>query len=267
MKEVRSFLGHVGFYRRFIKDFSKIARPLSNLLCKDVTFEFTNACLTAFNTLKEKLTTAPIVVAPNWSEPFEIMCDVSDYAIGAVLGQRVNKFFHVIYYASKTLDDAQENYTVTEKEFLAVVFPLDKFRSYLVGSKVVVHTDHSALRYLMTKADSKARLLRWVLLLQEFDIELKDKKGSKNVVADHLSRLTLKEQSDRLPISETFPDGQLFVLNNLPWYVDIVNYLAMGLINPNMNYQERKRFLSMCRQYFWDEPYLCLLYTSDAADE
>ncbi|ERM97516.1 hypothetical protein AMTR_s04594p00003050, partial [Amborella trichopoda] len=107
VKGVRSFLGHAGFYRRFIKDFSKVAKPLSNLLASGVPFEFGKDCLEAFQILKEKLISAPIVTTPNWELPFEIMCDASDYAIGAVLGQRVDKVFRTIYYASKTLNDAQ----------------------------------------------------------------------------------------------------------------------------------------------------------------
>ncbi|CAN6697863.1 unnamed protein product [Malus baccata var. baccata] len=127
VRGVRSFLGHVGFYRRFIKDFSKIAQPLCRLLQKEVAFEFDNACSTAFKHLKEALTSAPIITLPDWSLPFELMCDASDYAIGAVLGQRKNKQPHVIYYASRTLNNAQLNYSTTEKELLAVVFALDKF--------------------------------------------------------------------------------------------------------------------------------------------
>ncbi|CAL9005428.1 unnamed protein product, partial [Prunus brigantina] len=122
VKGVRSFLGHAGFYRRFIKDFSKITRPLCNLLAKDAVFHFDKDCINAFNTLKHELTSAPIIMAPDWSLPFELMCDASDYAIGAVLGQRVNKLPHVIYYASRTLNDAQLNYSTTEKELLAIVF-------------------------------------------------------------------------------------------------------------------------------------------------
>ncbi|KAM2684855.1 hypothetical protein EV1_046289 [Malus domestica] len=124
VREVRSFLGHAGFYRRFIKDFSKIAQPLCRLLQKDVSFEFNEACEKAFKHLKELLTTAPIITPPDWSIPFELMCDASDYALGAVLGQRKNKQPHVIYYASRTLNDAQLNYSTTEKELLAVVFAL-----------------------------------------------------------------------------------------------------------------------------------------------
>ncbi|CAN6586236.1 unnamed protein product [Malus baccata var. baccata] len=160
VREVRSFLGHAGFYRRFIKDFSKIAQPLCRLLQKEVSFEFNEACEQAFNHLKDLLTSAPIITPPYWSIPFELMCDASDYAIGAVLGQRKNKLPHVIYYASHTLNDAQLNYSTTEKEFLAVVFALDKFRSYLIGTKVIVFTDHAALKYLFTKKEAKPRLIR-----------------------------------------------------------------------------------------------------------
>jgi hypothetical protein len=116
--------------------------------------------------------TAPIIVAPDWNLHFEIMCDESDYAVGAVLRQRHDKFFQAIYYASKVMTEQQLNYATTEKELLAVVFALEKFRSYLVGSKVVVYTDHAALKYLLTKEESKPRLLRWILLLQEFDLEI-----------------------------------------------------------------------------------------------
>ena len=155
---------------------SLISRPLCNLLAKDVKFVFDDACLEAFEKLKNLLNTAPIVQAPNWNLPFEIMCDASDYAIGVVLGQRENKLLHVIYYASKTLNDAQLNYTTTEKELLAIVFALDKFRPYLLGSKIIIYTDHAALKYLLSKKDTKPRLIRWILLLQEFSLDIRDKK-------------------------------------------------------------------------------------------
>ncbi|RVW88311.1 Retrovirus-related Pol polyprotein from transposon 17.6 [Vitis vinifera] len=125
--------------------------------------------------------------APNWQLPFELMCDASDFAIGAVLGQKEDGKPYVIYYASKTLNETQRNYTTTEKELLAMVFSLDKFRAYLVGSFFIAFIDHSALKYLLTKQDAKARLIRWILLLQEFDLQIRDKKGVENVVADHLS--------------------------------------------------------------------------------
>ncbi|KAD5507433.1 hypothetical protein E3N88_15136 [Mikania micrantha] len=189
VKAVRSFLSHARFYKHFIKDFSKITQPITRLLEKDVEFVFDDDCLRAFEYLKERLVSAPILIAPDWSQPFELMCDASDFAVGAVLGQRVDKHFHPIYYASKTLDAAQENYTTTEKELLAVVYAFDKFRSYLVLSKTVVYTNHAALRYLSAKKDAKPRLIRRILLLSEFEIEIKDNKGAENVAADHLSRL------------------------------------------------------------------------------
>ncbi|RVW37784.1 Retrovirus-related Pol polyprotein from transposon 17.6 [Vitis vinifera] len=141
----------------------------------------------SFDQLKQFLTTAPIVRAPNWQLPFEVMCDASDFAIGAVLGQREDGKPYVIYYASKTLNEAQRNYTTIEKELLAVVFALDKFHAYLVGFFIIVFTNHSALKYLLTKQDAKARLIRWILLLQEFNLQIRDKKGVENVIADHLS--------------------------------------------------------------------------------
>ena len=122
------------------------------------------------------MTTPPIVRAPDWVIPFELMCDASDYAIGDVLGQRHGKEPCVISYASKTLNETQMNYSTTEKELLVVVFALDKFRSYLLGSPIVVFTDHSVLKFLMKKQDAKARLIRWILLLQEFDLIIKDKR-------------------------------------------------------------------------------------------
>ncbi|KAH9670818.1 hypothetical protein KPL70_017120 [Citrus sinensis] len=133
VREVRSFLGHAGFYRRFIKDFSKVSRPLCNLLAKDVPFIFDDSCLVAFEKLKQLLASSPIIQSLNWSLPFELMRDASDYAVGAVLGQRVDRIPHVIYYASMTLNDAQLNYSTYEKEMLALVFALEKFRSYLIG--------------------------------------------------------------------------------------------------------------------------------------
>ncbi|GJS07134.1 reverse transcriptase domain-containing protein [Tanacetum coccineum] len=151
VKGIRSFLGHAGFYRRFIQDFSKIARPMTHLLEKETPFIFSKECIEAFETLKMKLTQAPILVAPDWDLPFEIMCDASDFAVGAVLGQRKTKHFQPIHYASKTMTEAQAHYTTTEKELLAVVYAFEKFRPYLVLSKSIVYTDHSALKYLLAK--------------------------------------------------------------------------------------------------------------------
>nr|GEW34740.1 hypothetical protein [Tanacetum cinerariifolium] len=203
VKGIRSFLGHAGFYRRFIQDFSKIARPMmTHLLEKDTPFFFSKECVEAFQTLKRKLTEAPILITPDWDMPFELMCYASDFAIGAVLGQHQEKCFRPIHYASKTMTEAKSNYTTTKKEMLAVVYAFKKFRSYLIMNKSIVYTDHFALKYLFAKRDSKARLLRWVLLLQEFTF-----KGAENMDADHLSRLENPHQNvlDPKEINESFP--------------------------------------------------------------
>jgi hypothetical protein len=159
VKGIRSFSGHAGFYQRFIKDFSHIARPLTNLLAKDVKFTFNDECHRAFQILKKALISALVIQPPDWTLPFEIMCNASDYAVGTVLGQTKDKKHYAISYASETMTGAQLNYTTTEKELLVVVFAIDKFRSYLVGAKVIVYTDHAALKYLITKKDAKPRLI------------------------------------------------------------------------------------------------------------
>jgi hypothetical protein len=151
---MRSFLGHVGFYRRFIKDFSEIIKPLTQLLQKDVAFDIDEKCLAALRTMKSALVSAPIIQPPDWSQPFKIMCDASDYAVGVVFGQR------------KNFSEAQLNYATTEKELLAVIFAFEKFRSYIVNSKDIVYTDHMAIKYLFAKKDAKPKLICWILLLQ-----------------------------------------------------------------------------------------------------
>ncbi|XP_050919228.1 uncharacterized protein LOC127136747 [Lathyrus oleraceus] len=169
VREIRSFLGHAGFYKRFIKEFSKIALPLSNLLKNDVTFNFDDKCKQAFDFLKKALTSAPIIQPPDWTLPFKIMC-----------------------------------------------------------SKVVVFTDHAALKYLLKKPEAKPRLIQWMLLLQEFNVEIKDKSGAKNLVADHLSRI--KRDEDPFPIQDDFPDEKLLLVHSItPWFADIVNYLVAGV--------------------------------------
>ena len=148
------------------------------------------------------------------------MCDASDYAVGAVLGQTKDKKHHAIAYASKTLTGAQLNYATTEKELLAVVFAINKFISYLMGAKVIVYTDHAALKYMFTKKDAKPRLIRWILLLQEFDLEIKDKKGVENSIANYLSKMQF-ENSQELPINDSLRDDMLFkVTKSDPWYAN-----------------------------------------------
>nr|GEY31142.1 reverse transcriptase domain-containing protein [Tanacetum cinerariifolium] len=223
-----------GTFQRY---FSKISRPMTHLLEKNTPFVFSKDCIQAFQTLKKKLTEAPILIAPNWDLPFELMCDASDFAIGTVLGQRHERHFKPIHYASKTMNDAETNYTTTEKEMLAVVYAFEKFRSYLIMNKSIVHTDHSALKYLFAKKDAKARLLRWVVLLQEFDFKVLDTKGVENLAADHLSRLENPYENVLEPkeINEKFPLETLSMVtfrgdSSASWFVDFTNYHAGNFI-------------------------------------
>nr|GEU74962.1 reverse transcriptase domain-containing protein [Tanacetum cinerariifolium] len=195
VKGICSFLDHVGFYRRFIQDFLKIARPMTRLLEKDTPFFFSKECIEAFQTLKKKLTEAPILVAPDWDLPFELMCDASDFAI-----------------------DAQ---------------------------------------------DAKLRLLRWVLLLQEFDIIIRDKKGAENLAANHLSRLENPHQSvlDKKEINEMFPLETLNMVSfggdsGTLWFVDFANYHAGNFVVKGMSSKQKNKFFKDVKHYFWDDPFL-----------
>ncbi|GKA50991.1 reverse transcriptase domain-containing protein [Tanacetum coccineum] len=235
VKGIQSFLGHAGFYRRFIQDFSKIARPMTHLLEKETPFIFSKECVDAFETLKKKLTEAPILVAPDWDLPFEIMCDASDFAVGAVLGQRKTKHFQPIHYASKTMTDAQAHYTTTEKELLAVVYAFEKFRPYLVLSKSIVYTDHSALKYLLAKQDAKPRLLR--------------------LENPHQDVLENKE------ITETFPLETLGMVTfrgdaNTPWFADLANYHEENFVVKGMSSQQKKKILQRCEALLLGRPLL-----------
>nr|GEZ88299.1 reverse transcriptase domain-containing protein [Tanacetum cinerariifolium] len=188
-------------------------------------------------TVKEKTYGSSNLNCPKLDLPFELMCDVSDFTIGAVLGQRHEKHFKPIHYASKIMNDAETNYTTTEKEMLAVVYAFEKFRSYLIMNKSIVHTDHSALKYLFVKKDAKARLLRSVLLLQEFDFQVLDTKGAKNLAADHLSRLENPYENvlDPKEINKKFPLETLGMVTfrgdfSAPWFADFANYHAGNFI-------------------------------------
>ncbi|GKD24077.1 reverse transcriptase domain-containing protein [Tanacetum coccineum] len=263
IKGVWSFLGHAGFYRRFIKDFSKISRLMTHLLEKNTPFIFSDECIQAFQTLKKKLTEAPILISPDWDLPIELMCDANDFVIGAVLGQHHEKHFRPIHYASKTMNEGESHYTTTEKEMLAVVYAFEKFQSYLILNKSIVYTDHSALKYLFAKKDSKAILLRWVLLLQEFTFKVIDTKGAENLAADHLSRLENPYENvlDPKEVNKKFPLETLNMVNfrgdsSTPWFADYANYHAGNFIVKGMSSQQKNTFFKDVKHYFRDDPYL-----------
>nr|GEZ64403.1 reverse transcriptase domain-containing protein [Tanacetum cinerariifolium] len=266
VKGICSFLGHAGFYRRFIQDFSKIARPMTRLFKKDTPFFFSKECVETFQTLKRKLTEAPILIAPNWDLPFELMYDASDFAICAVLGQRQENQFWPIQYASKTMTEAESNYTTTEKEMLAVVFQGKIAPLGSPPSRVHIQ-NHSALKYLFQKKDSNARLLQWVLLLQEFTFKVIDTKGAENLAADHLSRLENPHQNvlDPKEINESFPLETLNMFStrgsqSTPWFADFANYHAGIFIAKGMSSQQKNKFFKDVKHYFWDDPHLFKIY-------
>lgn len=152
------------------------------------------------------------------------------------------------------------NYSTMEKELLAVVFVLDKFHAYLIGSPITVFTDHAALKYLISKKIAKARLIRSIILMQEFDMTIKDKNEVEKVVADHLSRLEFSDSTDASAIRDDFPDEHLFVVAKLPWYVHIVNYLVTGKIPSAWIAQDKRKFLVQVRNFYWDDRYLFKYY-------
>ncbi|CAM8931810.1 unnamed protein product [Rhodiola kirilowii] len=261
VKESGVFLGTLDF----TGNLSRISRRQQShsliYFVRKLSFKFTDSCLNAFNDLKTALTSAPIVQPPDWELPFELMCDASDFAVGAVLGQRIDKKLHVVYYAARSSAEAAVNYTTTEKEMLAIVYAFEKFRQYLIGSKTTVYTDHAAIKYLLSKKDLKPRLIRWVLLLQEFDIDIRDKKGAENLVADHLSRLELGElgrEEDKLPMTDSLAGEELMRIDvdNVPWYADFVNFLACGILPPDLSHNQKRKFLFDVKRYFWDNPFL-----------
>jgi hypothetical protein len=173
--------------------------------------------------------------------------------VGAVLGQTKDKKHHAIAYASKTLTRAQLNYATIKKELLAAVFAINKFRSYLVGTKVIIYTDHAALKYLLTKKDAKPRLIRWILLLQEFNLEIKDKKGVENSVVDHLSRMSITTTQEP-PINDFLRDDMLLkVSTSHLWYANIVNFMVSGYVPLGEN---KKKLVYESRRHLWDAPYL-----------
>ncbi|XP_022819396.1 uncharacterized protein LOC111351609 [Spodoptera litura] len=187
-KDIKSFLGLVSYYRRFIQDFSKLAKPLTNLLKKDVPFIWENTQQLSFESLKDKLVSAPVLAYPDFSQPFILTCDASNYAISAILSQGQISQDRPIAFASRTMNKAECNYSVTEKECLAILFGTKVFRPYLYGNRFSIVTDHKPLQWLFNCKDPGSRLIRWRLKLEEFEYDIKYKKGKINSNADALSR-------------------------------------------------------------------------------
>jgi len=252
--EVRSFLGFSGYYRRFIEHYSHIAAPLY-VLTGNVYFLWIEKCERAFKDLKKLVSTAPVLRGPNWDLPFQISSNALDIAIGAVLGQEEDRKPYAIYYISKNLSPAELNYTVTEKEFLAVIHAVNKFRHYITRYPVILYTDHSAIKYLANKPITNGKITRWLILLQEFDIMIKDRPGKENPVADFLSRMP--KPIDATTVEDQFLDKHLFaVAIQTPWYADVANYLAVGKLSKHLTSNERKQIVQRSTRFSWIGGYL-----------
>ena len=189
-KDIQVFLGMMGYYRRFIENFSKIGLPLFQLLKKETPFIWTNSCQNSFDTLKAKLILAPILLHPDYTKEFLVQTDASCMAIGAVLSQYDTKGNErPVAFCSRTLDAHEKNYTVTEKECLAVIYACKQFRAYIHGTHFKIFTNHSSLRWLSSMKEPEGRLARWALKLQAYDYEIIHRPGVSHQNADGLSRL------------------------------------------------------------------------------
>lgn len=189
VKDIKSFLGLTGYYRNFIPEYSKISKPLTNLLKKEVKFDWSTTCNEAFESLKTILCREPILQFPDFTKPFTITCDASNYAVGSVLSQGEGKHELPIAYSSRTLNRAEINYTTTEKELVAILFGVKQYRPYIYGRRFCIVTDHKPLTWLFSVKDPSSRLMRWRIKLDEFDFEIKYKSGKTNNNADALSRI------------------------------------------------------------------------------
>lgn len=198
-KDIKSFLGLVSYYRRFIPEFSKIAKPLTTLLKKDIPFKWENQQQLAFDHLKHKLTSAPVLCYPDFTKPFTLTCDASNYAISAILSQGSTGQERPIAYASRTLNKSESNYSTTEKELLAILFGCKTFRPYLYGRKFQIVTDHRPLKWLMNHRDPSSKLQRWRLKLEEYEYEIVYRKGKLNSAADALSRFPVNPIYPEIP--------------------------------------------------------------------
>lgn len=231
--EVRRLIGILQWYRRFIRDFSTISEPITSLIKgrkKGLPIKWTDEAENAFQLLKERLVSAPILTTPRWDKPFFIQTDASDVGIGAVLFQEDGGFEHPVAYASRKLTKAERKYTVTERECLAVLFGVEKFRGYVEGTPFTVITDHSSLLWLYRLKDPIGRLARWTVRLSQFNFKIIHRKGSQNIMADFLSR-----SISVINLDEFVPDE---------WYLNMIEKISKEpekypdfMVNDNIIYK------------------------------
>lgn len=258
-KELRGFLGVLGYYRKFIKDFAKIAKPLTQALRKEETIQHTKEFLSAFERCKSILTSSHVLTYPDFSKPFVLTTDASKYAIGAVLSQGPIGYDRPISFASRTLTKTEENYSTIEKELLAIDWACKYFRPYLFGRKFILYTDHKPLTYAINLKDPHSKLVRWKLRLEEFDYEIRHRPGKQNVVADGLSRIIPEkfetnnnEQNDDSSDNQTVhsadtDDGEFIQMTELP-----LNFFKNQIILKRTDQQEENTyeeiFPGICRR-------------------
>ena len=259
VKDVRAFMGLTNYYRKFVKDFAHIASPLHDLTKKGAAFLWTEECQTAFETLKQALTEAPILAYPDFTQPFQLATDASNDAIGMVLGQKRNGKEVVIAYAGRKLNPAERNYSVTEREALAVVDGVRHFQPYLYGRPFTVLTDHSAVRWLMNIKEPTGRLARWALLLQQHDFTIQHRSGLTNGNADALSR----RPYDSVVAALDKPGLQIERVKELqrmdPSLVDIINYFETERL-PNNSSAARAIMHTIDNYYLDPNGLLCHLW-------
>lgn len=207
-------------------------------------------CEADFVEIKELVCKAPILRCPNWKLPFHISIDASQTIVGAVLGQQEDKKPYEIYYVNKNLTLAKLNYTITEKEFLAIIYVVNKFLHYIIGYPIFVHTDHTTIRYLMNKPITPSRITIWLLLIQEFDITIIDKPGKDNIVTHFLSRMDTSDEGT--PVEDSFPNEHLSAIStHTLWYADIANFLATGKVPQHLSYREQQRIIHHSARYLF----------------
>ncbi|CAM6094694.1 unnamed protein product [Calypogeia fissa] len=250
LKEVRAFLGCVGYYRRFIKDYAKKALPLTEMLKRGVEVESNPDRVQAFETLKEALTQAPVLITPLWGNDFHVYVDGSGFCIGVVLSQLdEDGRDHPIYFASRQMSAPEKNYSGTDREALGVIYACKKFRHYLLGYKVIFHTDHNSLKYMVNKPDLTGRIARWMLLLQEFNYEVVVRPGKGHANADFFSRID--GETDSSDVEDTFPDEDVFSVRvgAETWYPEMIRFLTTARLPSEMNAEKGAVFLRQAAPY------------------
>ena len=263
IKTVQSFLGLANYYRRFIKDFAKIAAPINQLLRKNHKFLWTDACEQAFKALKDALTSAPILAFPNFKEPFHLYTDASNDGIGVTLGQIQEGREVAIAYAGRDFNTAERNYSTTEREALAVIFGIKKFEPYLYGKKFILHTDHHSLKWLMTISDPTGKLARWSLLIQQHDFEIRHRPGASHANADALSRRPYTLPPPSISAYDT-PGVQIARVRELqhrdPDLADLIAYLETSKL-PHDNASARSLLLTIDDYFLSSDGLLFHLWT------